>query len=155
MTDERTKAAVMAAFTQYLAQHRLRHTPARIAVLERVLAMPGHFWIEMLTSSNIDAQGVSVSRATVYNTIELLTDAGLLRRHTFGNNTAQYELVSGPANHHHLVCTRCGKVKEIKDPEIDRQLATRHFSGFTPAYTDLYIYGLCSRCSRKKKQKKI
>lgn len=150
MADERLKSAAMAAFTKYLVQRKLRRTPAREAVLERVVAMPDHFYADELVR-NVEA--FNVSRATVYNTIELLTDAGILRRHTFGTNPAQYELIIGPANHHHLVCTRCNKVKEIKDPEFDRLLSSRHFSGFSPAYIDLYIYGVCSRCSRKKKRK--
>ncbi len=150
MADERIKSATIAAFAKYLAQRRLRRTPSRAAVLERVIAMPDHFYADELVH---EVEADNVSRATVYNTIELLTDAGILRRHTFGTNPAQYELIHGPANHHHLVCTRCGKVKEVKDPEIDRLLSSRHFSGFNPAYTDLYIYGVCSRCSRRKKRK--
>lgn len=153
MGDERTNTAAITAFTQYLTQHKLRKTPERYAILERVFAMTDHFFIDALYKA-IEADGYHVSRATVYNTIELLVDAGLVRRHTFGAQPAQYERITGITNHHHLVCSRCGKVKEIKDQEIDAMLSARRFAGFTPVYADLYIYGVCGRCSRKKKKTK-
>ncbi len=153
MSDDRTKTAAYTAFTQYMTKHHLRKTPERYAILDKVMQMNSHFIIDILYQQ-LEADGYHVSRATVYNTIELLVDAGLVRRHTFGGQTAQYEKITGPTNHHHLVCSRCGKVKEVNDPEVDTMLQSRRYSGFQPAYTDLYIYGLCSRCQRKPKQKK-
>lgn len=97
----------------------------------------------------LDADGYHVSRATVYNTMEILVDAGLVRRHNFGSTPAQYEKVAGITNHHHLVCTQCGKVREVKDAEIDRLLSSKRYTSFHPAYADLYIYGVCSRCARR------
>lgn len=154
MNDERIKMAATAAFTQYMNQHRLRKTPERYAILEKVLEMSSHFFIESLYAA-LDADGYHVSLTTVYNTMELLTDAGLVRRHTFGNQTAQYEKIPGTAaNHHHLVCTSCGKVREIKDPEIDKHISSHRFGTFHPVYADLYVYGICSRCARKKRKTK-
>lgn len=153
MSEEKTKTAALAAFTQYLNQRKLRKTPERYAILERVFDMTSHFFIDSLYCA-MEAEGYHVSRATVYNTVDLLVDAGLVRRHTFGTQPAQYEKISGLTNHHHLVCSRCGKVKEMKDPELDRMINARRYGAFHPAYADLYIYGVCSRCVRKSKQKK-
>ena len=151
MNDERTKTAAIATFTQYMAQRKLRKTPERFAILEKVMEMNSHFFIDSLYAA-LEADGYHVSRATVYNTVDLLIDAGLMRRHTFGSQPAQYEKITGPTNHHHLVCSHCGKVREIKDPELDRLLDSRRYGTFHPAYADLYIYGICSRCVRRKRK---
>lgn len=151
MNDERSKTAAIGAFTQYMTQHKLRKTPERYAILEKVLELNSHFFIDTLYAS-LEADGYHVSRATVYNTMELLVDAGLVRRHTFGNQPAQYEKIIGPSHHHHLVCSRCGKVREIKDSNLDALIDSRHFTNFHPAYADLYIYGICSRCMHRKKK---
>ncbi len=148
MSDEKTKTAAVATLTQYMSQHKLRKTPERFAILEKVMDMNTHFFIDTLYSA-LESDGYHVSRATVYNTMELLTDAGLVRRHTFGNQPAQYEKTTGPANHHHLVCTHCGKVREVKDTEIETMLESRRYGNFHPIYADLYIYGICSRCFRR------
>ena len=150
MNDERTKTAATAALNRYLMQHRLRRTPERYAILDKVFSLSEHFFVDTLRRM-LDADGYHVSRATVYNTMDILVDAGLVRRHNFGSTPAQYEKVAGITNHHHLVCTQCGKVREVKDAEIDRLLASRRYSAFHPAYADLYIYGVCSRCARKPK----
>lgn len=150
MNDERTKAAATAALNRYLMQHRLRRTPERYAILDKVFSLSEHFFVDTLHRM-LDADGYHVSRATVYNTMEILVDAGLVRRHNFGSTPAQYEKVAGITNHHHLVCTQCGKVKEVKDAEIDRMLASKRYASFHPAYADLYIYGVCSRCARRPK----
>ncbi len=154
MSDERTKTAALTAFTQYMTKQRLRKTPERYAILDKVMEMNSHFIIDTLHQM-LEADGYHVSLATVYNTMQLLVDAGLVRRHTFGNQTAQYEKITeASSNHHHLVCSRCGKVKEVNDPEVDAVLSSRRYSSFQPAYADLYIYGVCSRCLRKSKRKK-
>lgn len=148
MTDDKAKNAALASFTQYMISHKLRKTPERYAILDKVFETASHFSIDSL-HSQIGADGYSVSRATVYNTIELLIDAGLVRRHTFGNQAPQYEKIIGFSKHYHLVCTSCGKIREIKDPEIDESLNSRHFGRFHPAYLDLNVYGLCPSCYKK------
>lgn len=148
MNDDKIKTAAITTLTQYMTQHKLRKTPERYAILEKVFDMNSHFSIDSLHSS-LDADGYHVSRATIYNTIELLICAGLVRRHTFGNQSPQYEKIAGITKHYHLVCSRCGKVKEVKDTEIDAMLNTRRYGNFHPIYADLSIYGLCAACVRK------
>ncbi|MCC8070829.1 MAG: transcriptional repressor [Bacteroidales bacterium] len=151
MSDEKNLNAAMAVLTQYLLQHKLRRTPERFAILEKVMATNSHFGIDDLHAT-LEAEGYHVSLSTVYNTMTLLVDAGLARRHIFGKEPPKYEKLVGPASHHHLVCTHCGKVREIKDAEIDALLSSRRYGKFHPMYTDLYIYGICARCSRRKKK---
>ncbi|MBO4994992.1 MAG: transcriptional repressor [Muribaculaceae bacterium] len=153
MSDDKVKTAAITAFTQYMSTHKLRKTPERYAILEKVFDITTHFVVETLYSK-LEDDGYHVSKATIYNTLLLLTDAGLVRRHTFAGQPAQFEKISGITNHHHLVCSRCGKVKEITDPEIDELLNARRYGSFHPAYVDLHIYGVCSRCLRKSKKQK-
>ncbi|MCM1292725.1 MAG: transcriptional repressor [Bacteroides sp.] len=153
MSDDKTKAAALATFTQYLSQHRLRRTPERFAILEKVFDYPAHFSIDALHSM-LEQCGYHVSRSTVYNTIQLLIKCSLVRRHSFDSQSPQYEKVAGPSIHHHLICSSCGKIREIKDPEIDRLLASRRFGKFHTDYIDLSVYGLCGSCTRKKRSQK-
>lgn len=136
------------AFTAYMDRHNMRKTPERFAIFDRVMAMPDHFFIDELYCA-MDKSDYRVSRGTIYNTVNLLVDAGLLIRHKFGNNPAQYERTSDVVRHHHLVCTQCGRIKEIIDHDIDTLLDRRQFTDFTPHYTELSIYGICRKCSRK------
>lgn len=150
MSEEKIKAAALATFTQYMSQHKLRRTPERFAILEKVFEASGHFSIDTLHGL-LEADGYHVSRATLYNTIELLSKCGLVRRHAFASQAPQYEKVAGFTRHYHLVCSRCGKVREIKDSEIDMLLVAHRFGKFQPVYIDLNIYGLCASCVRKSK----
>ncbi|MBD5308015.1 MAG: transcriptional repressor [Bacteroides sp.] len=147
MNDNKTKQAAARMLTRYMTQHNMRKTPERYAILEKVFETTDHFFIETLHAM-LAEDGYHVSRGTVYNTISLLENAGLVRKRTFGQRTAQYEKIIGATNHHHLVCSRCGKVKEIKDARLDSLLTERRYGTFHPTYTDLYVYGLCGKCAK-------
>lgn len=150
MSDGKIKDAAIATFTQFLTQHKLRKTPERLAVLKQIFNIAGHFSIEEL-HEKLEQNDYHVSRATIYNTIELLTACGLVHRHTFASPTPQYERNTGLSRHYHLVCMSCGKVREIKDLEIQHIITNRRFGKFQPAFIDLNIYGLCQSCSKKNK----
>ena len=153
MSEDKTLNAAVGVLTQYMAQRRMRRTPERLSILEKVFETQGHFSIDTL-HGNLEQSGYHVSRATVYNTIELLIECGLVRRHAFSNQAPQYEKITGLTKHYHLVCSRCGKVREIKDAEIDVILNTRRLGKFHPFYVDMNIYGLCPACMRKSKTPK-
>ncbi len=154
MSDDKIKTSARAIFTEYMKTRKLRKTPERYAILDKVFDMTDHFFIESLYSS-LEADTYHVSRATVYNTMELLIDCGLVRRHQFGNKQAQYEKVAtnGIGNHHHLVCTQCGKIKEVKDLELIKHINSHRYPTFHTTYFALYVYGVCSRCMRRNKKK--
>lgn len=153
MNDEKSKALARAAFSAYLKSRRLRHTTEREMVLEKVLDMPDNFSIESLHASLMQADRVSL--ATVYNTMQLLTGAGIVRKHTFDGPTSHYERVptTKEGGHLHLVCTECGKIKAVKDTEISRAVNSRRHPTFHASYFTLCIYGVCSRCARRLKKK--
>ena len=92
-----------------------------------------------------------VSRATLYNTIELLLDCNLVVKHQFGKNIAQFEKAFDCKQHDHLVCTSCGSVTEFCDPRIQevKNTAARNMN-FKVSYHSLYIYGICQKCAKEK-----
>lgn len=153
ISQEQIKKAAVTTLTQYMKRHRLRKTPERFAILDKVLEMNDHFLVDTVYNALAETS-CPVSRATVYHTIDLLIDAGLVRRHTFGNAPARYENIAGTVNHHHLVCSRCGKVREVSNPEIDSLISSKKINGFSIGYVDLYIYGTCSRCLKRGKSQK-
>ena len=140
---------VVRKFNEYLDAHGMRHTPERYAILNRIMNINGHFTIEELQQL-IDGDGFRVSRSTVYNTVELLIEAKMLRRHVFEGLQVQYERITLP--HTHLICTICGKVKEVRDPNFAAFMNARRFNAFNTDHYSLYVYGTCSTCSRKLKR---
>ena len=140
---------VVRKFNDFLDSRGMRRTAERYAILNRILAINGHFTIEELQQM-IEADGFRVSRSTVYNTVELLMDAKMLRRHVFEGMQAQYERITLP--HTHLICNICGKVKEVKDPNFVAFMNAHRFNAFNTDHYSLYVYGTCSTCARKSKR---
>ena len=152
MLEEKTKEIVKQKLTQYLESKKLRKTPERYAILERIYSTNEHFDVDSLYDFMVN--GIyRVSKATVYNSIDLFVDAGLVRKHQFGGHPAQYEKTYNTVNHHHLICSRCGKVQEVKDQEIINVLSNKKFKKFTTSYYALYVHGICSRCAQDDKKK--
>ena len=137
---------IVRKFSEYLDAHGMRKTTERYAILKRIMEINGHFTIEELQQI-IDNDGFRVSRSTVYNTVELLMDAKMLRRHVFEGMQAQYERITLP--HTHLICTTCGKVKEVRDTNFAAFMNARRFNAFNTDHYSLYVYGTCSTCARK------
>lgn len=152
MIEEKSKIAAKNKLTLYLESKKLRKTPERYAILDKVFSCNSHFDI-MALYKKMEEDSYHVSRATIYNTMDLLTECGLVRKHQFGNQHAQYEKVCDTTNHHHLICTECGKIKEVKDVEFIRYMNTIKYPSFSTSYFMLYVYGICNSCARKLKRK--
>lgn len=106
-------------FISYLEANKLRKTPERITILDEIYAWKGHFDAEELYVK-IKNNNYNVSRATVYNTLDLLVNCELVMRHQFGKSTATYERSYGYRQHDHLICLDCGRVKEFCDPRLQQ-----------------------------------
>lgn len=149
------KELVKNQFTTYLTENKHRKTPERYAILDHIYSTKGHFDMDSLYVSMTESN-FRVSRATLYNTIELLLDCGLVVRHQFGANVSQYERAYGNENHDHLICLSCGEVKEHKNGNLFTPAQQKKLQRFKISYYSMYIYGTCNKClkARKSEEKK-
>ena len=145
-------------FRSYLKENKHRQTPERFMVLEEIYRSDGHFDADDMyfRMKNI---GYRVSRATVYNTLDLLLECGLVQRHQFGKNQSIYERAYAYRQHDHLICNTCGKVIEFCDPrlqEIKNMMEKIH--GFSIDGHSLHFYGTCNNpdeCNKESDDKEL
>ena len=140
-------------FTEFLSEHKCRKTPERFAILEHIHSNEGFFNAETLYEDMKNEFRVSL--ATVYNTLELLISCNLISKNQFGGNKFLYQKTFGTTAQHHMICSVCGSVKEFSDRKFQAHIDTKYFATFTTSYYTLNLYGVCKKCSKIKKSKKI
>lgn len=150
---ESVKASVKQILTNYLELNNHRKTPERFAILDAIYNTSGHFTLEELGEKLSGEYNFPVSRATLYNTIKLFMELRLVIRHRF-QGTTKYEACYDNNSHSHQICTVCGKVTEIKSPEISQAINAMRLKRFRKDGFSLYIYGICSNCQAKMRRLK-
>lgn len=136
-------------FREFLDKRGLKFTKERETILDGVFSFHGHFDPDelLIFMRNRD---VIVSRASLYRTLPLLVESGLIEQVDKNDKHAHYEHIYGHEHHDHLICIKCGKVIEVFSPKLEtiqNELCTK--SGFQGIRHTLEIKGYCSKCRKK------
>lgn len=130
----------------------LRETFERKVIVETIAECRGNFDLESLATM-ISAKGKRISRATLYNTLSLLIKADLVRRQQFADGQYHYDctLRLPAGNQLHLICNTCGKITDLRNNAIIKDLSNMKFGSFAPEYISLSVYGTCARCAKRQR----
>jgi len=138
------------SFSRYLVAKKLKLTKERKAVLREMFQNPGHLEAEELLYK-LRRKKRGASRATVYRTLELLVECGMVRKVDLGHGHSHYELVLDHPHHEHMICLDCGRVIEFSDQAIeDALLKLCKKNGFQHTSHRFQIFGYCHRCGKSK-----
>ena len=128
---------------QYLTENNLRQTPERYIILKYIYKITTHFDIDFLY--NHINKKEKISRATIYNNLEILSKARLIKKINFNDNKILYEKCLNKKQHDHLVCNNCGKIIEFCDPRIKNILdGIEKIAKFQIHSHTLNVYGECN-----------
>jgi len=142
-------AQLLDAFRRYLREHSLPVTTQREQVAEVIFTAPGHLSAEDV-ERQLRERGSHVGKATVYRTLDLLAESGMVSRRDFGEGFRRYERAPGRAHHEHLICVRCGKVIEFVNERLERMKALiAEEYGFRHHHHRLEIFGTCPECQQQ------
>lgn len=137
---------VQEAFRRFLQRRRIRSTAARREILSAVLEFDGHFESETVYDK-LKERNSSVGKATVYRTLPLLVECGVLKQVRFDTRRTFYEVCFGAEPHDHMVCRRCGGVTEFSSAALvalRTQIAREHH--FHVTSHRFQLHGLCWDC---------
>jgi len=139
------------SFREFLRARGLKFTREREAILDEVFRSKGHFDPEEL-HYGLKEKGGKVSRASVYRTIPLLEEAGIVEQVERTDKHAHYERTLGRGHHDHMLCISCGRVIEFYSDQLERlqDRLCRH-EDFEGTSHTLEIKGYCGKCRRKRR----
>ncbi|HLF13707.1 MAG TPA: transcriptional repressor [Bacteroidota bacterium] len=137
---------------KFLLEKKLRPTRERLLLLDEIMKMTGHFDADQVYAS-LSRKSLKASRATVYNTLDLLVSCGLISKYRFGESHSRYEKAFGRPRHDHMICLECGDIFEFVTTKLEAiQKEVCEEKKFQPHNSTLQIFGICSRCSSRTKR---
>ena len=150
MSKQKILEEVNSVFNDFLEEKDHRKTPERFAILSEIYKKKSHFNIDEMYAI-MKRKKYRVSRATIYNTVELLLDAKLIRKHHFENQMAEYEKCYFSRQHDHLICEKCNKIIEFCEPRMYniKQFISKKLK-FKIERHSLNLYGICESCQKNK-----
>jgi Fur family ferric uptake transcriptional regulator len=152
MDNEKTLEIVNRKFTEYLTENKCRKTQERFAILNLIYSEHRHFDMDTLYQT-MKEKNFRVSKATLYNTMQILLECNLVIKHQLGQNASFYERAYNNELHYHLICTDCHAVREYKNAGIESDILNKKFKNFNSSHYSLNIFGICSSCARRLKIK--
>jgi len=136
-------------FEKYISDKKLKFTSQRNLILDIFLKEEGHISAEDLYKK-VSQKYPSIGLATVYRTLKLLSECGLAHERQFGDGQTRYEHSYEHIHHDHLICTRCGKIIEFENSDIEKlQSDVAKRNKFKIYAHKLELYGLCHECVNK------
>jgi Fur family ferric uptake transcriptional regulator len=147
--DSAEGAALLDRFHRHLREHHQPVTRQRDLVAQVLFRSEDHLSVEAIRRE-LHQRGERVGLATIYRTLDLLMESGLVRAHQFGEGFKRYEAAMAQADHEHLICERCGRVVEFANERLQRilpVLADEH--GFQHRRHRVEIYGICRTCRQQ------
>lgn len=132
----------------------LRSTEQRRLIIDTLFDAGDHVTIDGLLRQ-VRAVDGRVGYATVYRTMKLLAESGVVQEHKFGDGFTRYELSDEEAHHDHLICLECGKITEFEEPsieELQERVASRY--GFQVKQHKHELYGVCAECQKRLAKKR-
>jgi Fe2+ or Zn2+ uptake regulation protein len=142
-----TKSPGRDSVAETLHSHGFRATSQRIVIAEELERLGHHVSAEEVRDA-VAARLPNVSLPTVYATLEVLEECGLVRRIAAGHDRALFD--AGPRGHHHMVCRRCGRIEDLAAPaKLSPALAAAADAGFRADGAEVVIRGLCAECASR------
>lgn len=151
------KEEIKNKFINYLRENGHRITNERLLILDSALEMKSHFDADDLYLK-LKKGYIRASRATVYKTLDLMSECDILTKHNFKGERARYETKYGRNYHYHIICLNCNRIVEFEDPRIKKlqeKICTEH--DFKLIDHTLQVFAVCNnkdRCIYNKKIKK-
>ncbi len=147
--ETRRIESIKETFKDYLRENDLKVTEARTQVLEAVMISEDHFTADEFHRREFADDG-AVSRATVYRTLDVLEDCGLVRKMVMRNGKAYYEKTIGNTHHQHMICIECDKIVEFPGDALIAQLNVLcEGEKFEVFCHDIKVHGVCSDCQEE------
>lgn len=141
----RLREALMA----FMTRRGLRSTGQRRVIIDTFFESTEHLTLDQLLRQ-VKAVDPRIGYATVYRTMKMMVESGIVHEHKFGDGFTRFELADSDSHHDHLICLECGSITEFEEPlieELQERIAARY--SFKVSDHKHELYGVCSSCQPK------